>query len=101
MGERIVIIGAGMTGLACAWALRDGAREVIILEASERVGGNVRTEREGGFVMDAGPDGWLVTKPEASALAREVGLADAFIDTRPENRRVYVAHDSRLHAMPE
>jgi oxygen-dependent protoporphyrinogen oxidase len=100
MTKRVVVVGAGLTGLACAWALRDTC-EVVVLEASDRVGGNVRTVREDGFVMDAGPDAWLVSKPEASALAREVGVLDDAIGTRPENRRVYVAWGGRLHAMPE
>lgn len=100
MTKRVVVVGAGMTGLACAWALREKC-EVVVLEASDRVGGNVRTVREDGFVMDAGPDAWLASKPEASALAREVGLFDEAIGTRPENRRVYVAWGGKLHAMPE
>jgi oxygen-dependent protoporphyrinogen oxidase len=100
MTKRVVIVGAGMTGLACAWALREKC-EVVVVEASDRVGGNVRTIREDGFVMDAGPDAWLASKPEASALAREVGLSGEAMGTRPENRRVYVAWGGKLHAMPE
>ena len=94
------MIGAGMSGLACAWALR-GKAEVIVLEASDRVGGNVITAKQDGFVMDAGPDAWVTTKPEATALARDIGLDDEMIGTRPEFRRVYVAWKSRLHPMPE
>ncbi len=101
MKKRVVIVGAGMTGLACAWARRREDVEVIVLEAGSRVGGNIRTIHEGGFVMDAGPDAWIATKPEASALARAVGLEEEIIGTRPDNRRVYVAHGNRLHAMPE
>jgi len=98
--KKVVVIGAGMSGLACAWALR-GKAEVVVLEASDRVGGNVRTASQDGFVMDAGPDAWVTTKPEATALAREIGLDDEMIGTRPEFRRVYVAWKSRLHPMPE
>jgi oxygen-dependent protoporphyrinogen oxidase len=98
--KKVVVIGAGMSGLACAWALR-GEAEVTVLEASDRVGGNVLTAKQDGFVMDAGPDGWLTTKPAGTALAREIGLANELIGTRPEFRRVYVAWKSRLHPMPE
>jgi len=98
--KRVVIVGAGMSGLACAWALRDRA-EVTVVEAGDRVGGNVITAREDGFVMDAGPDAWITTKPEASALAREAGLEGELVGTRPEFRRVYVAWNGRLHPMPE
>jgi oxygen-dependent protoporphyrinogen oxidase len=98
--KKVVVIGAGMSGLACAWALR-GKAEVIVLEAGERVGGNVITAKQDGFVMDAGPDAWVTTKPDATALARELGLEGEMIGTRPEFRRVYVAWKSRLHPMPE
>jgi oxygen-dependent protoporphyrinogen oxidase len=97
---KVVVIGAGMSGLACAWALRERA-DVTVLEAGKRVGGNVITTRQDGFVMDAGPDAWVTTKPEASALAREAGLEAEIVGTRPENRRVYVAWNGRLHPMPE
>ena len=98
--KRVVVIGAGMSGLACAWALRERA-DVVVLEASPRVGGNVTTAKADGFVMDAGPDAWVTTKPDASALAREAGLEAELIGTRPETRRVYVAWNGRLHPMPE
>jgi oxygen-dependent protoporphyrinogen oxidase len=101
--KRVVVVGAGMTGLACAWFLRGTSADVTVLEASDRAGGNVRTLREDGFVMDAGPDAWLAAKPEARALAEDVGLADDIIGTRADIglRRVYVGWRGRLHAMPE
>jgi len=61
--KRVVVVGAGMSGLACAWALR-GRADVVVIEGSARVGGNVITLREAGFTMDAGPDAWVTTKPE-------------------------------------
>lgn len=100
MSKRVVVIGAGMSGLACAWALR-GRADAIVLDASAWVGGNVKTVHQDGFVMDAGPDAWVTTKPEASALAREAGLEGELIGTRPAFRRVYVAWNGRLHPMPE
>ncbi len=51
---RIVIIGAGVTGLALAWKLsRD--HEVVILEKSDRIGGIATTFRRDGFLLDTGP----------------------------------------------
>lgn len=98
--KRVVVVGAGMSGLACAWALR-GRADVVVVESGARVGGNVLTERRDGFVMDAGPDAWITTKPDATALAREAGLESELVGTRPEFRRVYVAWKSRLYPMPE
>jgi oxygen-dependent protoporphyrinogen oxidase len=105
--RRIVIVGGGITGLAAAHAALARARElgravsVTVLESSGRFGGNLLTERVDGFLLDAGPDSWVASKPQASALARELGLGDALIGTNPATRRFYVAHRGSLHAVPE
>jgi oxygen-dependent protoporphyrinogen oxidase len=104
---RIAVVGGGIAGLAAAHtALRLGREtgrevEVTIVEGSPRVGGNLRTETEGGFLVDTGPDSWVVSKPQATALARELGLGGSLIDTRPDTRRFYVLWQGRLHPVPE
>jgi oxygen-dependent protoporphyrinogen oxidase len=100
---RIAIVGAGITGLATAWRIERLHKDadVTVLEASDRAGGNIRTEKSGGFVLEAGPDSWVTTKPEAGALAKELGLERELVDTIEENRRVYVALGRELHALPE
>ncbi|HEY1734733.1 MAG TPA: ferrochelatase, partial [Acidimicrobiales bacterium] len=79
----VAVVGAGIAGLAAAWELT-GGREgpgpstpaVVVLEASPRVGGKLRTESFGGRSIDVGPDGFLGRRPEAAELCREVGLGD-------------------------
>jgi len=97
---RVVVIGAGITGLACAHALGSRA-DVTVLEKSRRLGGHIFTEHRHGFVIDAGPDSWLATKKEAARLARAMKLGSELIPTVETNRRVYVAWDRTLHPMPE
>ena len=46
----------------------------VLFEASTRLGGIVETVREGGFVIECGPDAWLTEKPWARELAEELGL---------------------------
>jgi len=105
--RRIVIVGGGITGLTAAHAALAAARElgrtveVTVLESSPRFGGNLVTERMGGFLLDGGPDSWVASKPQASALARELGLGGALVGTNAANRRYYIAWDGRLHAVPE
>jgi oxygen-dependent protoporphyrinogen oxidase len=104
---RIVIVGGGITGLAAAHAAVARANElalavaVTVLEKSARLGGNLLTESDGGFLLDAGPDSWVTTKPQATALAHELGLGDALIGTNPATRRYYIAWGKRLHPVPE
>ena len=77
--KRVAIIGGGIAGLTAAYELarlaRDGAPiEAVLFESSNRLGGLIETVREGGFTVEAGPDGWVSAKPWARELAIELGL---------------------------
>jgi protoporphyrinogen/coproporphyrinogen III oxidase len=104
---RVVIVGGGITGLSAAAAAAARAREIdrsasiTLLEASGRLGGNIVTERVDGYVLDAGPDSWVASKPHATALAKNLGLGGALVGTREHVRRYYVVWNGRLHAVPE
>jgi protoporphyrinogen/coproporphyrinogen III oxidase len=104
---KLVVVGGGITGLAAAygalWAARKAGRaaSVSVLEQAPRFGGKLVTERRDGFLIDGGPDSWVVSKPYASELARELGLGSRIVTTRPETRRYYVAWGKGLHAVPE
>ncbi len=64
----IVIIGAGIAGLTCAKYLKDRGIETLILEASDNVGGRVRTDVVNGFKLDRGFQVLLTSYPEAKKL---------------------------------
>lgn len=64
----IVIIGAGIAGLTCAKYLKDAGIEATILEASDAVGGRVRTDIVDGFKLDRGFQVLLTAYPEARKL---------------------------------
>src|SRR5665647_454536 len=62
--KKIIVAGAGITGLCCAYELMKGGHEVTVLEASGRYGGHVFTGRDGlsdGLYTDFGAD--HITKP--------------------------------------
>ncbi|MFJ9902373.1 protoporphyrinogen oxidase [Streptomyces sp. NPDC101152] len=72
----VIVVGAGVAGLAAAHRLlRRGAR-VTVLEASDRVGGKLLPGEIAGARVDLGAESMLARRPEAVALAREVGLTD-------------------------
>jgi len=50
--REVVVVGAGIAGLAAAWALRD--RDVLVLEATDRVGGRIKSERRGRYWLNCG-----------------------------------------------
>ncbi|MFF1274821.1 NAD(P)/FAD-dependent oxidoreductase [Streptomyces marokkonensis] len=49
-----IVVGAGLAGLACALDLCRAGRRVALLEASDGVGGRMRTDRREGFLLDRG-----------------------------------------------
>ncbi len=63
-GPEFVVIGAGLAGLAAAGTLHRAGREVLVLEQSDAVGGRVRTDRQGGFLLDRGFQVLLTAYPE-------------------------------------
>ncbi|MFD7433262.1 protoporphyrinogen oxidase [Streptomyces sp. NPDC059861] len=71
-----VVVGAGIAGLAAAHRLLDRGARVTVLEASDRVGGKLLPGEIAGVRVDLGAESMLARRPEAVALAREVGLAD-------------------------
>ncbi|MFG2551229.1 protoporphyrinogen oxidase [Streptomyces sp. NPDC048581] len=70
----VVVIGAGIAGLAAAHRLLGDGRRVTVLEASDRVGGKLLPGEIAGVRVDFGAESMLARRPEAVALAREVGL---------------------------
>ena len=106
---RVVVIGGGLSGLATAHAvIREANREEVaalrltLLEASARLGGNIYTERSDGFVIDAGPDAFVVTRPQASSPLRR-SSASGRDSSRPSPKivGVYVLRRGKLIPMPE
>ncbi|HEX4577282.1 MAG TPA: protoporphyrinogen oxidase [Edaphobacter sp.] len=104
--KRVAIVGGGVAGLAAAYELarlaRDGAEvQGVLFEASTRLGGIVETVREGGFVIECGPDAWVSEKPWARELAEELGLGDEVMTSNDAGRKTYVLVDKKLRAMPD
>jgi len=64
----VIIIGAGIAGLTAAKLLKAAGRSVLILEASDGVGGRVRTDEVDGYLLDRGFQVFLTAYPEARNL---------------------------------
>jgi protoporphyrinogen/coproporphyrinogen III oxidase len=93
-----IVIGAGISGLACAYRLRRRGVPVVLLEASPRPGGMIRSERHGDFLFELGPQSTLVDAP-LLALIEELGLAGKLLRANSRAPR-YVLHRGRLRAVP-
>ncbi len=99
---RIAIVGAGVAGLACAHRLAaaPGSADVVVLEASDRPGGHLRTERIDEFLCEWGPNGFLDNAPDTLALVDALGLRPEIVPSQDRARRRFVFRDGRLRLLP-
>lgn len=79
-GERIVVIGAGLAGLAVAARLLGAGREVLVLERTARPGGQIHTWREPGLLVELGAEGFVARSQAVPALCASLGIEAALVD---------------------
>jgi len=96
----VIVIGGGPSGLAAATMLHDAGRDVLLLEAAHRVGGNIRTHNVRGHLMERGPHSFLGSAWAIWKLIERTGLDDAVLETRPEARRRFIWRDGKLRQLP-
>ncbi len=103
----VAVVGGGITGLAAASRLtelsgqRGIALKLTLLEARDRLGGTIATERAGGFLIEAGPDSFLSEKPWALALCERLSVTHRLVRTDDRFRQTFVVHRGRLQPLPE
>lgn len=94
----VVVVGAGITGLALGRELRSRGVEAFTLEAEDRVGGVVRSPRVEGRVLEEGPQRTRLVGP-VEALVEELGLRDRLL-VAPEDLPLYVYVSGALRRVP-
>ena len=92
----VLIIGAGLAGLACARRLTQSGLTCTVLEASDGIGGRTRTDRVEGFQLDRGFQVFLTGYPEA----RET-LDYPALNLMPFHSGTLIRHDGRFHVMSD
>lgn len=102
--KRVVIVGGGITGLSAAFYMQKAAREqnlpieVTLIEATNRLGGKIQTVRRGGFVIERGPDSFLIRKKSMDTLANDLGLGEDLV--RNATGQAYILVNGRLQPIP-
>ena len=102
---RVAVIGAGVSGLACALKLlksqkkHSSALQTILYESSGRVGGTIETQKRDGFILEKGPDSFISDKPWAVGLAKALGMESEIIGTNQQYRKSFVARNKKLCRM--
>ncbi|MFC5929107.1 protoporphyrinogen oxidase [Cryobacterium melibiosiphilum] len=99
---RVVIVGAGISGLTTAYYLQrrfGDQAQITLVEAAERLGGKISTRIVAGHPLDTGPDALMVRAPVAAALIADLGLADQVVAPNGGGARIWSR--GRLRSLPE
>jgi oxygen-dependent protoporphyrinogen oxidase len=94
-----VVVGAGIAGLAAALELQGRVGDVVVVDASDRPGGVLRTDHVAGFVVERGPNTFRVS-PAFRESIRSLGLDGEILRAGPESRQRFVYRDGELVAAP-
>ena len=95
----VAIIGGGITGLTAAYRLARQGRSIRLFEGSDRLGGSIRSERHGDWLIEAGPNS-LQQTPALGAFLTELGLDSVKLTARPEAKNRYIVRDGKPLAAP-
>jgi oxygen-dependent protoporphyrinogen oxidase len=93
-GGPVFVVGAGPSGLAAAWRLREAGSDVVVLESRDRVGGQLLTVEQNGFLMEAGTTILPAAYDSVMGLVRDAGMLDQLV---PANSLMGFARDGKLH----
>lgn len=98
--SRLVVVGAGITGLAAAfeWRRRRPDDEIVVLEAGDRIGGKLHRIELAGHWYDTGAEAVLARVPEAVGLVEDLGLAGELVE--PETLQASVVLPDGRHPLP-
>lgn len=96
----VVIIGAGIAGLACAHRLHSEGLGVLVLEAQTEVGGSLRSSTMSGATIDLGPQTVHSRDPLLFQHLAELGLEEAMTVAGSNGRKRFIVLDGRLVELP-
>jgi protoporphyrinogen/coproporphyrinogen III oxidase len=94
----VVVVGGGISGLACAYRLQNLGRSVALLESSPEPGGLLGTKSQSGFLFETGPQSFQGTETML-ALARELGIENELCRADPKAPR-YILRRGKLIEVP-
>ena len=98
---QVAIVGAGIAGLALAFDLRKKGVDLVVLEASDRAGGNIRSEQRDGYLIEWGPNGFLDSEPSTLELVSALGLEGRLAPAARVAAERFLVRDGRLRALPQ
>ncbi len=98
--KKIVIIGAGLTGLTLAFYLKKQEKEVLIIEKSAKPGGVIQTVKDDEFVYEKGPNTGVLGNPEVAELFEDLEGLCTLEPADPSAKRRLIWKNGKWRAIP-
>lgn len=99
----VVVIGGGVSGLAVGFELVEAGLdpgELLVLESAGRAGGHLWAEHAEGYVVEAGPNGFLDNSPPTLELVERLGLGDRLLPSNDAAAIRYIFSRDKLRRVP-
>lgn len=98
--KRVAVVGAGITGLTAGWRLHQLGHQVRVFESAPQTGGSIRTIRDAGYLIEAGPNSLQYGAPELKQLIRDLGLENALRTANAAAKKRFIARGGRFVPVP-
>ncbi|MEH6822829.1 MAG: protoporphyrinogen oxidase [Motiliproteus sp.] len=98
MSRSYLILGAGISGLTTAWFLKQQGHQVTLLETRNQAGGNMRTLKRDGYLIERGPNSTLNNRPALKILFDSLGLEPTQANSASHKR--FILRDNQIHPLP-
>jgi oxygen-dependent protoporphyrinogen oxidase len=100
VGGRVIVVGAGISGLTAAFWLHRSGVDVTVLEGASWAGGTMKTLRDGGWLIETGPNSALETTPLFGEMFDALGITGERLYADPASDKRYILRAGELHALP-
>ena len=100
MSHDAIVIGAGISGLACAQGLSAAGFSVTVLESDYVIGGNIRTSSSDGFVYERGPHTFMGSAYGIFDLIDRLGISKAVVEAGKSSNARYIVRNGHAYKIP-
>jgi protoporphyrinogen/coproporphyrinogen III oxidase len=98
--KKIAVVGGGITGLTAAFRLKQAGLNCLVYEAGASAGGVIKTEEEGGFLFETGPNSLQESPEEVTELIQALSLEGEVVEANPAAKNRYILRQGKPVPLP-
>ncbi len=97
---KVAVLGAGISGLTAAWQLDQQGHDVTVLEASDRIGGKIKTDQVDGYILESGPHAIMPSYKSLLSAIPLLGLSDSYVEAGANGKNRFICMDGKPYPLP-